>query len=716
MKIPRLTPSRAIYASLAFGALAYLCQPNGNYGEFLSSLCAALISMRATIAFCVVIIAICGFGLGMYRSETNRILKELDQFQNIVKSESFDDWEDEIKKKALRDPFEQIHKLLRESCDSVGNLLQQSHGTLQSLGQRRNGLVMLRSSREFINEDVIYYGRTNVPYFQSIPGALTGLGIFFTFVGLAAGVTLATQGLLPSQGDSVGIAPNNIGELLNSIGNLLEGAGQAFLTSIWGLFTSLGFAFYMHQRENAIQLKLEEVNRAVETAIPTLTPELLSLIHVDKVASQENMIREFKDGWDHLSDRFVEKLSGKIAENASLQTEALVLAIDNLKDVTEKNFKNQSVEINDQVAQAMGKFTEMLSASMDQMTASFDESAKGVGNAVDSLEGALKATNETMGNVTQAIELSLDQVMNRLQEIEARISQSSHNLEENLAKMVEHAQTMSTTVSAAGDKFQASTNEAADTWVNRVETAGQGFVDQITQTGEAFSNNLLESISQSSDTLSKSFESIAKDADHFSGSLTAATEEQKALLAQYAEIRQALGDANQNLSMMLNECRSTVELITSNHETFAATIGALLKDTQEKSQHISAATTTNIEQLNTGLAQVIDMQRKVCETSDNLHELMTTGITNLANALTTMNDRISENMLTIDRSLSEAIGSMSTGLQDWTELQDDVSTTLKKNSGDFQNSINQVAKFTQSVEQAITRLEAKQTSTTVAKK
>ena len=157
-------------------------------------------------------------------------------------------------------------------------------------------------------------------------------------------------------------------------------------------------------------------------------------------------------------------------------------------------------------------------------------------------------------------------------------------------------------------------------------------------------------------------------------------------------------------------------MITSNHETFAATIGALLKDTQEKSQHISAATTTNIEQLNTGLAQVIDMQRKVCETSDNLHELMTTGITNLANALTTMNDRISENMLTIDRSLSEAIGSMSTGLQDWTELQDDVSTTLKKNSGDFQNAINQVAKFTQSVEQAITRLEAKQTSTTVAKK
>lgn len=672
--------------------------------------------MRATVAFSIVIATICVIGLAMYWYETSRILSDLKSFKNIVSEHSIDDWEDEVKKQGLHQPFEKVNKLLSQSCSTVSALLQQSDGGIKALCQKRNGLVLLQSPREFINEDFIYYGRINVPYYQSIPGALTGLGIFFTFMGLAAGVTLATQGLLPSQANSVGIAPTNIGELLNSIGNLLEGAGQAFYTSICGLFTSLFFAFCMHQRENKIQLTLEEVNRTIEATIPSVTPELLALINADKVASQENMIREFKDGWDHLSDQFVEKLSGKLAENTSHQTEALTTAIKELKEVTEKNFKNQATVINEEVAKAMEKFTEMLTESMVKMTESFDESAQGVSQAVDGLEGVLKATNETMDKVTYTIELSLDQIMNRLQDIEARISQSSLDLEENLAKMSEHAQTVSSTISAAGDKFQASTNEAADAWHQSVENAGQGFADQITLAGETFSNNLLESFNQSSDTLTKTFDSISKDAEHFSDSLTAASEEQKALLIQYAEIRQALGDANQNLATMLNECRATVELITSNHETFASTIAALLDKTRKNSDEIARATTINIEQLNTGLAQVIDMQRKVCETTDNLHELMTTGITNLANALTMMNDRIAENMSMMDRGLSEAIGSMSNGLEEWTELQDDVSSTLKKNSGEFQKAITQVAQFTKSVEESIKRLEAKQTATVVTKK
>ena len=710
------SPTRCLGSATFIGLMFYLFLPTGNYGESLTALFEGLISIQATVAFCAVIIAISAFAYGNFRKDTNDILDDINKFQKIVNGHSFDDWEDEVKQKGLQQPFEKIQKLLHASCDSVGSLLPQTNGTLKTMSQQRNGLVLLRSPREFINEDFIYYGRMNVPYYQSIPGALTGLGIFFTFVGLAAGVTLATQGLLPSQGDSVGIAPTNIGELLSSIGSLLEGAGQAFFTSICGLMTSLGFAFAMHQRENSIQQKIEELNRAIETTIPCLTPELIALINVDKVASQENMIREFKDGWDHLSDQFVDKLSGKLAENASEQTDALVLAINNLKDVTEKHLENTTTTINVQVTQAMAKFTEMLAESMEKMTESFDLSAKGVGQAVDDLEGALKTTNETMSNVTQTIELSLDQIMNRLQDIEARISQSSLELEQNLAKMSEHAQTMSTAVSAAGDKFQASTNEAADAWHQSVENAGQGFADQITQTGETFSNHLLESINQSSDTLTKSFESIAKDAEDFSGSLTAATEEQKALLNQYAEIRQALSDANQNLSSMLNECRATVELITSNHETFAKTIGALLKDTDESARNMVKTTTTSQDQLNTGLAQVIDMQRKVCETTDNLHELMTTGITNLANALTMMNDRIAENMSMMDRGLSEAIGSMSNGLEEWTELQDDVSSSLKKNSGEFQKAITQVAQFTKSVEESIKRLEAKQTATVVTKK
>ncbi len=52
--------------------------------------------------------------------------------------------------------------------------------------------VSLRPSADFFNEDTLYYSRINVPLYQSVPGILTGLGILFTFVGLAAGVSLAS--------------------------------------------------------------------------------------------------------------------------------------------------------------------------------------------------------------------------------------------------------------------------------------------------------------------------------------------------------------------------------------------------------------------------------------------------------------------------------------------------------------------------------------------
>lgn len=73
-----------------------------------------------------------------------------------------------------------------------------------------------------------------------------------------------------------------------------------------------------------------------------------------------------------MSDRFVEKLSGRLEQNANAQTEALVQAINDLKGVTEQHLQKTTDSVNIQVTEAMAKFTEMLAESMEKMTASFD--------------------------------------------------------------------------------------------------------------------------------------------------------------------------------------------------------------------------------------------------------------------------------------------------------------------------------------------------------
>ena len=63
----------------------------------------------------------------------------------------------------------------------------------------------LRASDEFFTEDNVYYAEINAPFYQSVPGMLTGLGIFFTFVGLAARLSERHELEKPERLDGVGL-------------------------------------------------------------------------------------------------------------------------------------------------------------------------------------------------------------------------------------------------------------------------------------------------------------------------------------------------------------------------------------------------------------------------------------------------------------------------------------------------------------------------------
>lgn len=263
--------------------------------------------------------------------------------------------------------------------------------------------VSLRPSVDFFNEDTLYYSRVNVPLYQSVPGILTGLGILFTFVGLAAGVALATRGLLPTDAGPVGIDSASVGELLKSIGSLLDGAGQAFITSIVGLFISFFFGSWLHGCEHNLQERIERLNDQLARGIAYADPERLTLVRTMRTIRQEQLMRSFSDHWDMMSDKFIEKLGNVLNEQSTAQTSALVGAIDALRDSFDKFSEKQSQAITDEVRQAMEEFVVMLGQNMQDMTESFAKSAEGVGKSVDALDGVLFTTREVMTSVSQEV-------------------------------------------------------------------------------------------------------------------------------------------------------------------------------------------------------------------------------------------------------------------------------------------------------------------------
>ena len=189
----------------------------------------------------------------------------------------------------------------------------------------------------------------------------------------------------------------NVAELLKSIGNLLDGVGQAFITSIVGLSISFFFSSWLQGCEHHVLSRIEKLNAQLASRITHADPERLALVRTMRTIRQEELMRSFSEHWDMMSDKLIEKLGNVLNEQSTAQTSALVGGIDALRESFNKFSEKQSQAITDEVRQAMEEFVE----NMKDMTASFAESAEGVGKSVDALDFVLSSTREVMTSVSQ---------------------------------------------------------------------------------------------------------------------------------------------------------------------------------------------------------------------------------------------------------------------------------------------------------------------------
>lgn len=366
LDLPNFWLTSRPWLMLAFIGAFIFCQLLVFKHGFPESTLETLISAQGTFFFSVLIAAVGLIAAVFFFFRYKFLCDELEKAEKMVSGARNDG--QSIDFLALEEGFATLGKpfpeLYAEYSRSV-RPLRREDGSSELSKVDMDGLtdfVSLRPSADFFNEDTLYYSRINVPLYQSVPGILTGLGILFTFVGLAAGVSLATRGLLPADAASAaGIGSMNVAELLKSIGNLLDGAGQAFITSIVGLFISFFFSSWLQGCEHNVLSRIEKLNAKLASYITHADPERLALIRTMRTIRQEELMRSFSEHWDMMSDKFIEKLGNVLNEQSTAQTSALVGAIDALRDSFDKFSEKQSQAITDEVRQAMEEFSVMLS-------------------------------------------------------------------------------------------------------------------------------------------------------------------------------------------------------------------------------------------------------------------------------------------------------------------------------------------------------------------
>lgn len=679
-----------------------------------------LISTQATAVFSLGILIAAYYLARRYTESTTRLLGELSEAVRLVDepNASWDDLEDDFSKKAphLAGPFAAFRRTIHRLNESE----VASDFTVADIPTHRD-FIALRSPRDYFNEETTYRNIVNVPFFEAVPGMLTGLGIFFTFVGLACGVSLATEGLLPSENTSTGIDPTGISALLASIGNLLQGAGQAFVTSIAGLASSLVFSSWIHRRENEIRTNLEKLNDAFERFAPTADAETLLLASARKTSRQEALFRDLKENWELMAEKFAEMLGKEMQKASSAQTEELVNELRKLNESVKKFSTAQTEVITEETAKAMEQLVNMLSDAFKGMTDTFDRSAEGIRTSVAELDAILKTTESTMKSVSENAESVLGRMSGQIDAIEARLTQGARALESSMNAMAEQSGRLAEAVAEAGSTFKTSVETTSEGFDQSVSASASGFKEKVAESGTAFAETfagaaqsgaqaLRESAAESATVFRSAFAQTAESAERFNRALEGSANAQRDIAKAYEDMYVKVARSNELLAHTLEETRLVTEALGANREAFAEAMRELLKNASETQAKGSRDFAVSAEKVSEVFVHVLETHKKLQESSDHLQSILTEGLERFGAALHNLNAQLSTNMSTADQMLGEAVGGMSDGLRRWMQYQAEQSNALERNTQHFTEAIDRVGSLVQAVDTSVRRIEATQGS------
>lgn len=129
----------------------------------------------------------------------------------------------------------------------------------------------------FFNTGSLSKGLTGNRLLAAVPGFLTAIGVIGTFVGLTMG--LATLEVNQDAG---------VDALRQGIGNMISGASVAFLTSVWGVTSSVAFNLLEKLMERYVRKRIFRLQNKIDYLYPRINAEqsLVKIVDYNRVATE----------------------------------------------------------------------------------------------------------------------------------------------------------------------------------------------------------------------------------------------------------------------------------------------------------------------------------------------------------------------------------------------------------------------------------------------
>ncbi|MCB0219605.1 MAG: anti-phage defense protein ZorA [Chrysiogenetes bacterium] len=455
-----------------------------------------------------------------------------------------------------------------------------------------------RNSREaalYFNDYSIIVPKIDLRFYSAIPNALTGFGILGTFLGLAAGIAIASPQL----------SPDNMDATMQGLKSLLSGASLAFLTSIAGLITSLVFLGFERHWVSTLQKKLAAFVNALDERLQLVTPEWLADAALTELENQTRSLQNF-------SNDLAVTLSGQMEE--VLVKKSLGPALERLISATEGMREDRGESNNEMIQQIVDKFSESITGSAGSEMKAMAGTLSGLQETLQSAASSIRGNQEEMQNATRQVAES----------VRAALSDSSRVMQEELTG----------TLSSILNRIEQSSSAVAE----RLQSAGADTASTISGTLDSLSTSLKSSI----DSINQNQEEMRRATKEVSDSVAAAMSQssqsvQEQLTTAMSEMLARIGESSSGLAEQLRAAgQGAAQEMNGTIAAFAEGMSRLnsstegtgelvaeLKTTVTQLRELSSATGSRLKEFGDLVTPISESARNFKESADVTQQAMT---------------------------------------------------------------------------------------------
>ncbi len=481
----------------------------------------------------------------------------------------------------LKEEFDRKAKFAEAWQEFADSLITRQHDENQEIVYKTD------EASFFFSEDRLLGQYMNLRFWNSISAILVGFGILGTFVGLV-------WGLIPFSS----IDFQNTEEIKNAIRELLSGVSTAFVTSVWGMMTSLLFNAVEKLAIGGVGSEIVNLQRSLDRIFTLTVAEEIAFRQEDELAQQTSALKSFStdlandiksamaEGRQEILselNKTVEAFSTTILEQLRPILEKLMEAIEELRQQKEESSTD-----------AIGKLIEEFQKSLSTSTVTqMEELAKTVGEASQSLK-----------DLPDQIGVMIASIQDQINQNRQLLTETSH---EQTAQMKSMMDEMIKTLQSVVELAAKQTEEQVDQQIEKMKTVS----DESIQTLQTTIAELRQSIT---DTLKQQQDAIGKITLQTSQASVDATDQMSQLIHQ---ITTKLGETVQAAESSINKL---LEQQKGQIETFDAQI--------VNSRETLTSGKEMLEQMNTSVSSV----RQIIETTEAFSKQLTTGADQLESA------------------------------------------------------------------------------------